>query len=206
MDEYAAGRTWSELEGMARIGLLSFWVDEIDTRLPAGSSNVSSLRNEFSGMSGSDRDLGMDRPVTRRDFVEGAGTIAVGSLIAGNSRQKKPKNQAKPPGPGWEPDARILILDSHDDFGGHSRRNEFSIDGRTILSHGGGQTLENPAGYSESSKCLLRDVGGAIGLNGFCIRKPDAARLGRWSASGKLPPGQVPAPRRAYGWREVAHF
>src|ERR1700684_3357945 len=31
------------------------------------------------------------------------------------------------------PDARILILDNHDDFGGHAKRNEFSLNGRIEL-------------------------------------------------------------------------
>src|SRR6267143_4432644 len=33
--------------------------------------------------------------------------------------------------------ARILILDNHDDFGGHAKRNEFRAGGRTLLSFGG---------------------------------------------------------------------
>jgi spermidine dehydrogenase len=28
------------------------------------------------------------------------------------------------------PSARILVLDNHDDFGGHAKRNEFTLDGR----------------------------------------------------------------------------
>ena len=36
-----------------------------------------------------------------------------------------------------DPDARILILDNHDDFGGHAKRNEFTVDGRTLLGYGG---------------------------------------------------------------------
>ena len=42
------------------------------------------------------------------------------------------------------PDARILILDNHDDFGGHARRNEFDVDGKTLIGYGGSQTLEEP--------------------------------------------------------------
>ena len=30
-------------------------------------------------------------------------------------------------------DKTILILDNHDDFGGHARRNEFTVDGRNSL-------------------------------------------------------------------------
>jgi spermidine dehydrogenase len=56
------------------------------------------------------------------------------------------------------PDARILILDNHDDFGGHAKRNEFEIGGRTILGYGGSQTLEDPGGYSDVTKRLLREI------------------------------------------------
>lgn len=42
------------------------------------------------------------------------------------------------------PDARILLLDNHDDFGGHARRNEFHHNGRMLLSLAGSQNLENP--------------------------------------------------------------
>ena len=31
-----------------------------------------------------------------------------------------------------KPAARILILDNHDDFGGHAKRNEFEVDGRLL--------------------------------------------------------------------------
>jgi spermidine dehydrogenase len=36
-----------------------------------------------------------------------------------------------------KPKARILILDNHDDFGGHARRNEFQVGGRTLIGYGG---------------------------------------------------------------------
>jgi spermidine dehydrogenase len=55
--------------------------------------------------------------------------------------------------------ARILILDNHDDFGGHAKRNEFSYKGETIISYGGSQTLEGPGHYSQVSKQLLRNIG-----------------------------------------------
>ncbi|MEH6551755.1 MAG: NAD(P)-binding protein [Pseudomonadales bacterium] len=57
------------------------------------------------------------------------------------------------------PNARILILDNHDDFGGHAKRNEFEYNGKTILSFGGSQSFENPTIYSEVSQQLLKDVG-----------------------------------------------
>ena len=57
------------------------------------------------------------------------------------------------------PDARILILDNHDDFGGHARRNEFEVDGKTLIGYGGSQTLEEPFDYNQPSKTLLKDIG-----------------------------------------------
>ena len=57
------------------------------------------------------------------------------------------------------PDARILILDNHDDFGGHAKRNEFKVGGRTLIGYGGSQTLENPSRYSAVVKTLFRDIG-----------------------------------------------
>ena len=30
-------------------------------------------------------------------------------------------------------DSKILVLDNHDDFGGHARRNELSVDGDTLI-------------------------------------------------------------------------
>lgn len=55
--------------------------------------------------------------------------------------------------------ARILILDNHDDFGGHAKRNEFTIGGRTLLSYGGTQSLESPGSYSAEAKGLLKELG-----------------------------------------------
>ena len=56
-------------------------------------------------------------------------------------------------------DARILLLDNHDDFGGHAKRNEFHQDGRMLLGIGGSVNLDNPENYSEESKGLLQDLG-----------------------------------------------
>ena len=41
-------------------------------------------------------------------------------------------------------DKKVLILDNHDDFGGHARRNEHTVDGNTRLIFGGSQTLVKP--------------------------------------------------------------
>ncbi len=173
-------------------------------------------------MKRSDRELGMDRPISRRDFLNGVGVVAAGALVPGSVLAEAAvalggvagAKGAYPPlltgmrgsHPGsfevahqlvrerrsdWgtvrEPDselydlivvgggisglsaahfyrkqksdARILILDNHDDFGGHAKRNEFQLDGRTIIGYGGSQTLEEPGGYSDVAKGLLRDIG-----------------------------------------------
>jgi spermidine dehydrogenase len=58
------------------------------------------------------------------------------------------------------PSARVLILDNHDDFGGHAKRNEFILDGRRIVGYGGSQSLQSPNSlYSPVAKGLLRDLG-----------------------------------------------
>src|SRR6266850_6553958 len=54
---------------------------------------------------------------------------------------------------------RILILDNHDDFGGHAKRNEFRAGGRTLLSFGGTLAIESPADYSSVAKGLLLELG-----------------------------------------------
>jgi len=57
------------------------------------------------------------------------------------------------------PGARILILDNHDDFGGHAKRNEFGIDGRTRIGYGGTEAIDTPSSYSDEAKGLLTGVG-----------------------------------------------
>ena len=56
-------------------------------------------------------------------------------------------------------DSKILVLDNHDDFGGHAKRNEFHQGGRMMLSLGGAQNVENPAGYSEPASSLMHAIG-----------------------------------------------
>ncbi len=55
--------------------------------------------------------------------------------------------------------AKILLLDNHDDFGGHAKRNEFEIDGRLMIGYGGTMFISAPGGYPEVAKQLLRDLG-----------------------------------------------
>ena len=171
----------------------------------------------------SDRELGMGRTITRRDFLNGV-SIAVGaSMVAGSPwvdafgvadspfAQENKEGYYPPAKTGmrgshdgsWEvahdlrdgkqwPEAvadneeydlivvgggisglaaayffrkfagansRILILDNHDDFGGHAKRNEFRSGNRLLLGYGGTQSIEAPANYSTVSKELLRELG-----------------------------------------------
>lgn len=41
-------------------------------------------------------------------------------------------------------DAKILLLDNHDDFGGHARRNEFTTHEGLLIGYGGSESLQSP--------------------------------------------------------------
>jgi len=57
-------------------------------------------------------------------------------------------------------DARILVLDNHDDFGGHARRNEFEAGGRLLIGYGGSEALQSPVNsFSANVKSLLQELG-----------------------------------------------
>ncbi len=58
-----------------------------------------------------------------------------------------------------KPDARILVLDNHDDFGGHAKRNEFSYEGKTYIGYGGSQSIDTPSSYSAEALGLLKSLG-----------------------------------------------
>ena len=58
-----------------------------------------------------------------------------------------------------KPNARILILDNHDDFGGHAKRNEFMLGGRLHLLNGGTELIDSPRAYSAAAGGLLRQLG-----------------------------------------------
>jgi spermidine dehydrogenase len=59
-------------------------------------------------------------------------------------------------------DQRILILDNHDDFGGHAKRNEFHYEGRTFLGFGGTMAIATVYPYSYGAKALLKELGVAV--------------------------------------------
>jgi spermidine dehydrogenase len=57
------------------------------------------------------------------------------------------------------PNARILILDNHDDFGGHAKRNEFRVGNRMLLGYGGSYSIESPEPYSAVAKGVIEELG-----------------------------------------------
>jgi spermidine dehydrogenase len=57
------------------------------------------------------------------------------------------------------PRARILILDNHDDFGGHAKRNEFALGDRTGLINGGTLEIDSPRPYSAVAAGLINALG-----------------------------------------------
>jgi spermidine dehydrogenase len=172
-----------------------------------------------------DRELGMNRKITRRDFLDGAALAVGGAVVASavprmfglsdfdSAPEKNPAyyppaltglrgnhegsypvahslrdhtfwdSAGKPENTGETYDlvvvgggisglaaayffrkhaganARILILDNHDDFGGHAKRNEFSAGGRLLLSYGGTQSIDTPSQYSKVAKGLITELG-----------------------------------------------
>ncbi|MGH8320040.1 MAG: NAD(P)-binding protein [Steroidobacteraceae bacterium] len=58
------------------------------------------------------------------------------------------------------PSSRILIVENHDDFGGHARRNEFWVDGRRLIGYGGSESLQSPQHmFSPTVRRLLAKLG-----------------------------------------------
>ncbi len=57
------------------------------------------------------------------------------------------------------PQARVLILENHDDFGGHAKRNEFRVADRMLLGYGGTFSIESPAPYSAVAKDVINELG-----------------------------------------------
>jgi spermidine dehydrogenase len=164
----------------------------------------------------------MDRPITRRDFLDGVGIAVTGSLlgtswlagcsssesapavdvhyyppartgmrgshdgtfeVAHNLRDGRLKRLGAATDTGEEydlvvvggglsglaaayffrkkhgPQSKILIVENHEDFGGHATRNEFHSGGRTLVANGGTSFIEDLALYDEPSQELLRELG-----------------------------------------------
>ncbi len=92
-------------------------------------------------------------PLDRLPVEERYDLVVVGAGISGLAAAAFYRRAAGP-------SARILILDNHDDFGGHAKRNEFTLDGRLVIGYGGSESIDSPkTRYSDVAKGLLRDLG-----------------------------------------------
>lgn len=183
-----------------------------------------------------DHELGMDREITRRDFLDGVALTIGGVMLAGSAAGglatalggcgdgtpalQTPSVAAYPPaltdlqgqtdaartvphllrdGIFWDqagrpeatgetydlvvvgagisglsaaylyaqadPGARILVLDTQDDFGGHAKRNEFEhIPGRRapLIGYGGTESIDSPSVYSPQALAVLEGIGIAL--------------------------------------------
>jgi spermidine dehydrogenase len=162
-------------------------------------------------MNRADRRLGMDRSITRRDFLNGVGLTVVGSMLAPEltrAADDYPPTRTGMRGshPGsfevahqlrdagrWDlsgatatgetydlvivggglsglsaawyfardvgRNASVLILDNHDDFGGHAKRNEFQYNGRMLALNGGTLNIESWNRYNEHARSLITEIG-----------------------------------------------
>ena len=91
------------------------------------------------------------------------------------------------------PDARILILDNHDDFGGHAKRNEFALDGKIHLLNGGTFEIDSPRPYSVIAAGLLKRLGIEPGRLKQAYAKPEVYRsLGLRRASFSIEKPSAP--------------
>ena len=170
-------------------------------------------------MNWTDKELGMDRRITRRDFMNGAAMAIAAAITPHSFAQGSAEAQDRP---GYDPPAahglrgshvgafevahrlrdgtfwstagqpestgesydlivvgggisglssarffhqaagkaaRVLILENHDDFGGHAKRNEFQVDKNFMLGFGGTFSIESPAPYSPVAKRVIHDLG-----------------------------------------------
>jgi spermidine dehydrogenase len=58
------------------------------------------------------------------------------------------------------PAARILVLDNHDDFGGHAKRNEFRHGDRLLIGYGGTEQIyPGPSAFGKEARSLLAEIG-----------------------------------------------
>jgi spermidine dehydrogenase len=79
------------------------------------------------------------------------------------------------------PQVRILIIENHDDFGGHAKRNEFQANNRMLLGYGGTYSIESGEPYSEVANGLIEELG--IDVSSF----PKYLERSLYGAGGRVP-------------------
>jgi hypothetical protein len=99
----------------------------------------------------------------------------------------------------------VLILENHDDFGGHAKRNEFQVDKTFMLGFGGTYSIESPAPYSPVAKGVVRDLGidvssySSTTTRGSTLPSGSSTRFFRPGNLRRRSPGGQPFPQ---AWRE----
>lgn len=78
--------------------------------------------------------------------------------------------------------AKVLVLDNHDDFGGHAKRNEFESAGKMRMTYGGSQGFDNIANWPDEMWSLLDDLG--IDLDKFETKNYDHSWFKRHGLKG----------------------
>jgi spermidine dehydrogenase len=89
---------------------------------------------------------------TATDTHESYDLVVVGGGISGLAAAYFFRQQ-------FGPGARILVLDNHDDFGGHAKRNEFTAAGRRLIGYGGTQAIEQRRAWSPAARRLRDELG-----------------------------------------------
>ncbi|MFZ0138595.1 MAG: NAD(P)-binding protein [Candidatus Sulfotelmatobacter sp.] len=115
-----------------------------------------------------------DAAGTPQDTGEAYDLIIVGGGISGLAAAHFYRKRAGA-------NARILILENHDDFGGHAKRNEFRAGKRTLLGYGGTYSIESPEPYSAVAKGVIEDLG--IEVRSF----PKYLDRDLYGATGRVP-------------------
>jgi len=60
-------------------------------------------------------------------------------------------------------ESKVLVLDNHDDFGGHAKRNEFNAGGKKIIGYGGSEAFQSPTrNFSDEVNGLMTTVGVSV--------------------------------------------